>query len=120
MELYSRLRKFENLHILFWLLKDSCWMLEFKAVGTAMIVPTVFLAAYLSYKTYGMRDFFINVAIFFWISANSFWMLMEFYNNNNLKNYSAIPFVLGILFVVIYYVKRTPGDVDQPVSGTNP
>ncbi|MCE3258607.1 MAG: hypothetical protein K0S12_248 [Bacteroidetes bacterium] len=92
------------MHIVFWLVKDSCWMMEFKTLGAIMIIPTVFLAVYLVYKTVGTRDFYINMAIFFWISANSFWMLMEFFNDNHLRYYASIPFALGFVFVVLFYV----------------
>jgi hypothetical protein len=85
-------------------MKDSCWMLELKLLGTCMIFPTVFLAVYLAVKTVGTRDFYLNTAIFFWISANSFWMLMEFFNENQYKNFAAIPFALGFVFVAVFYL----------------
>lgn len=80
-------------------------MMEFKWLGATMIVPTVFLAIYLVFKTIGTRDFYLNMAIFFWISANSFWMLMEFFNNNLYKEYAALPFALGFVFVGLFYVQ---------------
>jgi len=106
MELLDKIRKYESLHIVFWLMKDSCWMLELKWLGALMIVPTVFLAVYISYKTINTRDIYINVAIFFWISANSFWMLMEFFNHNQHKNLAAIPFALGFVFVALFYFRN--------------
>jgi hypothetical protein len=104
MTLFEKVRRFESMHIVFWLIKDTCWMMEFKTLGSCMIVPTVFLAVYLVFKTYGTRDFFINMAIFFWIAANSFWMLMEFFNENTYKNFAAIPFALGFIFVLLFYL----------------
>jgi hypothetical protein len=104
MELLEKIRKFESMHIVFWLIKDTCWMMEWKWLGAIMIVPTVSLAIYLAFKTIGTRDFHLNVAIFFWISANSFWMLMEFFNDNHYKNFAAVPFALGFLFVALFYI----------------
>jgi hypothetical protein len=101
----GNLRKFENLHIVFWLIKDTCWMLEFKLTGTLMILPTFFLAIYLSVKTIRHSELFINLAILCWITANSFWMLVEFFNENQLKEFAAIPFILGTFFVTIYYYR---------------
>lgn len=106
MELIDRMRRFENLHIVFWLLKDSCWMLELRWIGALMIFPTLFLAIYIAAKSIQITEFYINMAILFWICANSFWMLMEFFNNDNYKDYAIIPFFLGFLFVGIFYVKN--------------
>lgn len=92
------------MHIVFWLLKDSCWMLELKWLGAIMILPTLTLALYLVFKTLKTRDVYINIAIFFWISANSFWMMMEFFNDDKYKNFAAIPFALGFLFVGLFYL----------------
>lgn len=113
MDLLDKIRKYESMHIVFWLIKDSCWMLEFKLLGTIMIVPTLFLAIYLVIKTLKTRDVYLNTAIFFWISANSFWMLMEFFNNNNYKNLAAIPFALGFVFVALFYFS---GDAKKQIE----
>lgn len=104
MDLLEKIRKFESMHIVFWLLKDSCWMMEWKWLGVIMILPTISLAVYLILKTIGMRDFYLNVAIFFWISANSFWMIMEFFNDDNYRHFAAIPFALGFVFVALFYL----------------
>jgi len=96
-------QRFENLHILFWLIKDSCWMLEFKLLGTLMILPTLSVAIWIVWFTRKSIDLYINLAVFFWILANSAWMLMEFNGKENLKLYTVIPFVLGILFTLYFY-----------------
>lgn len=103
MDLLDKLRKYESMHIVFWLMKDSCWMLELKVLGAIMIAPTLFLAFYLMFKTLGTKDIYINTAILFWILANSFWMLMEFFNHNQYKNFAAIPFAIGFMFVGAFY-----------------
>jgi hypothetical protein len=103
MILFEKIRRYESMHIVFWLVKDSCWMMEFKSLGTAMIVPTVFLAIYLAVKTIKTRDFYINMAILCWISANSYWMFVEFFFANQYKSLAAIPFALGFVFVALFY-----------------
>lgn len=105
MDLLLKIRKYESLHILLWLIKDTCWMLELKWFGAIMMIPTLILAFYLIYKTLGSIELYINTAVFFWISANSFWMMMEFFNNSIYKDYASIPFALGFLFVAIFYYK---------------
>jgi len=106
MSLLEKIRKFENLHIVFWLIKDTCWMLELRWLGTIVMFPTLFLAIYLVIKTIGTPNVLINISIFFWIFANSFWMMMEFFNHNHYKNYASIPFALGFVFVAIFYIKH--------------
>lgn len=105
MELILKIRRYENLHIVLWLIKDACWMLELKWLGAIMMVPTILLAVYLIVKTWHETDVYVNIAIFFWITANSFWMVMEFFNDNQYKYYASIPFALGFLFVIIFYAK---------------
>ncbi|MCW3076967.1 MAG: hypothetical protein JWO32_1576 [Bacteroidetes bacterium] len=104
MELLQKIRKYESMHIVFWLIKDTCWMLELKWLGAVMMVPTLTLAIYLIYKTLKTPDVYINTAIFFWIAANSFWMMMEFFNDNQYKYFASIPFALGFVFVAIFYL----------------
>lgn len=105
MEIFEKLRKYENIHILFWLIKDTCWMLELKWIGTLMVLPTLAIALYIIFKTLHVKEFFINLAIFFWIGANSFWMVTEFFNHAELKHYAIAPFSAGFLFVGIFYFK---------------
>ena len=105
MDLLQKIRKYENLHIVFWLIKDSCWMLELKWLGAIMMFPTLLLAGYLVVKTWHGPDGFLSAAILFWIMANSHWMMMEFFNDNHYKNFAAIPFALGFVMVVLFYWK---------------
>lgn len=96
-------KKYESLHIVFWLIKDSCWMFEAKLLGVLMIIPTLSIAAYIIYITRKTTDLFLNLAILFWICANSFWMYSEFFNNGEYKLLASIPFGLGFIFVGIFY-----------------
>ena len=104
MTLINKIKKQENLHIVFWLIKDSCWMLEIKWLGILMVGPALFVALRISYLARATSDVFINLAIFFWIMANSYWMITEFYFDNLHKNLAGIPFLLGFFFVAVFYL----------------
>jgi uncharacterized MnhB-related membrane protein len=99
-------KRAENLHIIFWLIKDTCWMLELKWLGAAMILPTLGLAVYFIYKTFHATDLYLNAAILCWILANSYWMMAEFFNDGVEKELAIIPFSLGILMVLVFYWKN--------------
>lgn len=105
MELIDKVKRQENLHILFWLIKDSCWMLEIKWLGALMVAPTIAIALWIIYITRKLPDVYINTAIFFWISANSYWMIVEFFFNNQYKFLAGVPFTLGFVCVGIYYFR---------------
>ena len=99
-------KRVENLHIIFWLIKDTCWMLELKWLGIGMVIPTLGLAIYFIVKTLKTVDVYLNAAVFFWITANSYWMMAEFFYDSRYKELAAIPFGLGIMMVVILYWKN--------------
>ena len=37
----ARYRKIENLHIVFWLIKDLSWAMLWRPLGLIMIIPTI-------------------------------------------------------------------------------
>lgn len=106
MDLINKIRKLENLHIVFWLIKDTCWMMEFKWLGTLMIIPALLMAFYLVLHTRRTLDVYINAAILCWITANSYWMFVEFFFQNQYKQFALIPFGLGFIFVGMYFFKH--------------
>jgi hypothetical protein len=103
-----KIRHYENLHIPLWLLKDTCWMLQWKTLGVSMIIPTITVAIIISIKTWKEKDdeFWINLAICFWIAANSYWMICEFTKHEEIKDYAGFPFVVGMISVLYFYIKR--------------
>lgn len=108
-EMYSipaRYRKIENLHIVFWLIKDICWVMLWKPLGLAMIIPTLGAAILIAWQTRAIKvELMHNVAVVFWITANAYWMVTEFFwEDDSLRYYAAIPFVLGLIAVGYYYV----------------
>jgi hypothetical protein len=98
-------RRWENMHIPLWLVKDTCWMLEWRWLGVTMIIPTLLMAIYILKITKGHSEFYINLAIVFWISANSFWMCSEFFGFVEYKNFAGIPFAMGFVAVMVFYLQ---------------
>jgi hypothetical protein len=98
----DKIRKTENLHVVFWLFKDMCWMMEYKTAGALLILPTLAMAFYVLYLSKNKLDLIIvNVAIIFWICANSAWMMSDFYNDLP-KSVSLLFFIAGILTMFFY------------------
>ena len=106
--------RFDNVHVLLWLIKDACWMLEWKVLGCVMIVPTIAVAVLLALRSRTEQVFWINVAICFWISANAYWMVCEFVGHEEIKNYAGLPFALGLISVAIFYLRPNPGAKPLP------
>ncbi len=122
-ELYvvpAKFRKMENQHILFWLVKDLCWCLLFKPLGMIMIAPTLLVAIWIAWKNRHIAaELAHNVAIAVWIMANSLWMVAEFYAvDEQVKPYCIIPFSLGILILLYYYLIYAPMQRRKENAGT--
>lgn len=112
-----RYRKMENLHIVFWLLKDISWCMVWRPLGIAMIFPTLIIAIVIAFRTRQfMSEVCHNVAIVVWITANSYWMISEFlhfdniilFGNYTFKHLAIIPFVVGIVILGYYYIWWRP------------
>jgi len=102
-------RKTENLHIFLWLIKDFCWVTDFKILGLFMIVPTVSVAIYLTFKTRELKsELWHNMAIVCWILANSTWMLGEFYFNDQSRPFAIVFFISGLMCLCYYYFVVAP------------
>lgn len=130
-ETYSiplRYRKMENLHIVFWLIKDISWCLLWKPLGIAMIFPTLYFAILITMRTRQfMSEVCHNLAVTLWITANAYWMVCEFFlldgikiidhigiggfvffQNLTYKDLAVIPFMAGILVLAYYYLWWKP------------
>ena len=99
------IRKFENFHILLWLLKDTSWLMGWRAFGIFMILPTVGFAVFIAWKSRkDPMNFLPNLAVICWILANSFWMMTEFFGvEEELRIFAAIPFSCGLALICCYY-----------------
>ena len=109
----ARYRRMENLHIVFWLFKDISWCMGWRELGVVMVVPTLAVAIYISYRTRKIKsELAHNLAVTFWISANSYWMISEFFGFDEMpvwngyegKHIAMIPFLIGVVILAWYYV----------------
>ena len=108
----AKYRRMENMHIVFWLLKDISWCMIWKSLAIAMVIPTLAIAVMIAVRTRKIKsELAHNLAIACWISANSLWMISEFFHFDTLKiagsftgkHLSLIPFLTGALILLYYY-----------------
>lgn len=123
----ARYRRMENMHIIFWLLKDVSWCLIWKVLGIAMIFPTLIISIIIAWRTRQFKsELAHNLAITLWITANSYWMISEFWGFDEViiwrhfeaRHLALIPFILGILVLAYYYIfqKRQEETTAQVVT----
>lgn len=109
------LRKKENLHIVFWLVKDFAWLMNLKWLGLGMAVPTILLSVWLTWKSrHNRADKFHNLAVSCWILGNSIWMWGEFYCDDCTRNFAMPAFIAGFVFIGYYYLTHSFGKQNQP------
>ena len=112
-------RWIENGHIFLWLIKDTCWAMEWKLGGIFMIFPTIGVALYILWKSRRIRaELFHNIAVCLWIMANSIWMLGEF-NEQDTRPVAATLFVIGLVLLIVYYIFFFHKDREYQLSTTS-
>jgi len=112
----SRFRRVENLHILLWLIKDACWAVNWRVLGTIMIIPTLFVAILITWQTrHILSELIHNLVVTLWITANCTWMVGEFFGwdeglwgDIGLRQLTVIPFSIGLLILAYYYLVLAP------------
>jgi hypothetical protein len=103
--LLASLRKFENFHIVLWLIKDTCWVMDFHVAGLVMIVPTLGMAIFITWQSRKFpAELFHNIAVCFWVIANTTWMIGEFFYEDTTRPWATIFFICGLIAVSWYYV----------------
>lgn len=116
----ARYRQMENMHIIFWILKDISWCMIWKELGITMIIPTLSVAIWIAWRTRAIKsELAHNLAIVFWIAANSVWMISEFFGFDEMhvwgnftgKHLALIPFGIGALILLYYYIVQRPGEL---------
>lgn len=114
----NRFRQIENLHIVFWLIKDLSWAMLWKPLGLIMIFPTMIAGLLITWQTRKIKSELLhNLAVVLWITANAYWMLVEFFStNDNLRFYTIIPFSLGLLIIGYYYIIVKPKEKQTIVA----
>ncbi|OMP76474.1 hypothetical protein BW716_24920 [[Flexibacter] sp. ATCC 35208] len=107
----------ENLHIVFWLLKDISWCMAWPVLGIIMIFPTLIISIVIAWRTRQfMSELCHNLAITVWITANSYWMISEFmhfdteilFGSITYKHLALIPFFMGVVILAYYYFWHKP------------
>ena len=118
----ARYRKMENMHIVFWLMKDISWCMIWKELGIIMIIPTLSVAIWIAWRTRDIKsELAHNLAIVFWISANAYWMISEFFEFDTMpvwrqftgKHLALIPFCIGALILLWYYTVQRPREIKK-------
>jgi hypothetical protein len=105
----EKLRRYENLHILLWLMKDTCWVLFWKTGGLIMIAPTLFVAFHITYLSRkNIPELLHNIAVACWITANSVWMVGEFYFEDGTRDLASGFFISGLGVILFYYAYYLP------------
>ncbi|HEX2615991.1 MAG TPA: hypothetical protein VHL57_00540, partial [Flavobacteriales bacterium] len=107
--LFRTIRSSENFHIVLWLFKDLCWVMDMHLFGVIMIVPTVAMAVWIAWRSRDeIGELLHSVAVVCWISANSIWMIGEFFYRDRTRPVAACFFVIGLLCVAWYYLVLLP------------
>jgi hypothetical protein len=115
-------RRMENMHIVFWLLKDVSWCMIWKPLGIVMIFPTLIITIVIAWRTRQyVSELCHNLAITIWITANSYWMISEFlhfdeklvWGNITYKQLTMLPFCTGLLILAYYYLYWKPRHKDE-------
>lgn len=105
MQLFKNIRKYENFHIVLWLIKDTFWCMNLKIPGMIMVIPTFIAALHIVWLSRANRaDLFHNIAVCSWITANGIWMTGEFFYKDTLRPYAIGFFITGLTVIAFYYL----------------
>lgn len=103
------LRVNENLHVVLWLFKDLCWLMEYRVTALVMVFPTLAMAVYIAWLSTRDRSQFMHaLAVLFWISANSTWMIGDFFFEARGHGIAAALFLSGLGILAVYYTLLAP------------
>lgn len=123
----AKYRRMENMHIVFWLMKDISWCMIWRELGLAMFVPTLIISIVISWRTRSVKsELAHNLAITFWICANGYWMISEFFHFDTWqisssitgKHLALIPFLTGAIILLYYYIVQRPLEIKQHKTTT--
>jgi len=118
----SRYRRMENMHIVFWLVKDISWCMIWRELGLAMFIPTLTISIMIAWRTRKIKaELAHNLAVTFWICANGYWMISEFFHFDEMivwnkftgKHLALIPFFTGALILLYYYAVQRPRGIKR-------
>lgn len=101
----------ENLHVLLWLLKDLCWLMEYRVAGLVMVLPTIAVAVLITWQSRAdRRDLFHALAVTLWIMANSTWMIGDFFFEERGHGIAQAFFLSGLGLLALFYLVLIPLD----------
>ena len=113
-------RGLENLHIVFWLLKDLAWCMVWRPLGLLMVPPTLGIAVVIAWRSRReATELAHSLATVCWIFANSYWMASEFFGFDTWqptpgitgKGLAIVPFLLGLVILARYYLVQRPREL---------
>lgn len=83
-----------------------------------MILPTLSVAAWLTWKARECRTEFIhNLAVVWWLCANAVWMIGEFFFNDGTRHIAMAFFATGSVCLVVQGVREVVIDFVSVKSG---
>jgi hypothetical protein len=101
------LRKFENLHVALWLVKDCAWCAGWRWVGMSMVIPALALAAKIAWESRkDVTDLVHNVVVCVWMCANITWMIGEFFYDDGPRPIASAFFYAGLVLIGAFYAKE--------------
>ncbi len=118
--MHRSLRRIENLHIAFWLLKDLGWVQDIHVLGLVMVVPTLSVAIWLTWHMRHERsELAHNAAVCCWIIANAIWMIGEFFLQDSTRPQATIFFGIGLSILTVHYGVVIAGRLRPSASTTS-
>lgn len=104
MKLFKNERAYENALVFLWLLKDTSWCHSWHFLGMAMIVPTLAVQIYLTWRSrYDEHEVFHSIAVACWIAANAIRMTDEFFRGDSWRPGALWLFSAGLVTMFFYY-----------------
>lgn len=106
-ETLRQTRPIENIHIALWLMKDISWVSDWHWFGMFMVIPTLFVAIHLAWRTRHIwPELAHNLAVCFWVCANIVWMVGEFFYDDGTRAFAKVFFYAGMTLLVLYYSRE--------------
>lgn len=104
MNILHNTRASENSHIVIWLVKDLCWVQDWRLAGVCLAPPAVLMAIWIAWRRRHDRGEFLHAAaVVSWIIANSTWMVGEFYIADSTRPVAVAFFAIGLGIMAWYY-----------------
>lgn len=101
----NQIKKLENSHVAFWLLKDTSWCQHWIYIGLIAAVPTLFVSLKIAWESrHEFGDCVHNIAVCLWIMANIVWMIGELFFDDGTRGFARLFFYTGLIMILGYYL----------------